>query len=61
MGPKNTEKLAQELPKMVPRGAEEGSKTIPNRKANEELHQDDHMAVLDPPGEGVPQFGATPG
>ena len=32
---------------MVPRWAGEGSKPIPNRKANEEAHQDDHMTTLD--------------
>ena len=37
---------------MVPRRAEEGSKTIPDRKSNEEPHQDDHMTGLGPQGKG---------
>ena len=37
---------------MVPRGAEERSKTIRNFKSNEETHQDDHMTDLDAPGGG---------
>ena len=32
-------------PKIVPRRAEEGAKTIPNRKSNQEAHQDDPKTV----------------
>ena len=35
--------------KIVPRRAEEGAKTIPNRKSNQEAHQDDPKTVLGPP------------
>ena len=37
-------------PKIVPRRAEEGAKTIPNRKSNQEAHQDDPKTV-----QGAPQ------
>ena len=47
---------------MFPRGAEKGSKTIPNRKSNEKAHQDEHMTVVNAPGGGgtpslVPPYG----
>ena len=45
-GPKSN----QERPKMVPRKAEEDAKTIPNRKSNQEAHQDYPKTVL-----GLPQ------
>ena len=35
-------------PKMVPRRGEEGAKTIPNRKSNQEAHQDDPKSVRGP-------------
>ena len=34
---------------MTPRRAEEGAKTIPNRKSNQEAHQDDPKTVLGSP------------
>ena len=44
---------------MVPRRAEEDSKTIPDRKLNDKPHQDDHMTGLSSQGTGYPQFGVT--
>ena len=51
--PQEGRKWHHKRPKMVPRRAEEGAKTIPNRKSNQEAHQDYPKIVL-----GSPQ-GAT--
>ena len=45
---------------MVPRRAEESEKAIPNRKSNEEPHQDEHMTALDPPKAANAHFSPTP-
>ena len=57
-----TENWAQEgrkwhpkRPKIVPRRAEEGAKTIPNRKSNQEAHQDNPKTV-----QGAPQGRFAP-
>ena len=54
--------MAPGAAKNGPKTAEEGSKTIPDRKSDEEPHQDDHMTGLGPQGEGgtpslVPPYG----
>ena len=47
--PQEGRKWHHKRPKMVPRRAEEGAKTIPNRKSNQEAHQDYPKTVLGPP------------
>ena len=44
--PQEGRKWHHKRPKMIPRRAEEGAKTIPNRKSNQEAHQDDPKTVL---------------
>ena len=44
--PQDGRKWHHKRPKMLPRRAEEGAKTIPNRKSNQEAHQDDPKTVL---------------
>ena len=55
-GPKSN----QERPKMVPRKAEEGAKTIPNRKSNQEAHQDYPKSVLGPPQRPISTTARAP-
>ena len=43
--PQDGRKWHHKRPKMVPRRGEEGAKTIPNRKSNQEAHQDDPKSV----------------
>ena len=43
-------------PKIVPRRAEEGAKTIPNRKSNQEAHQDYPKTVLGLPHGAIRPF-----
>ena len=47
--PQEGRKWHHKRPKIVPRRAEEGAKTIPNRKSNQEAHQDYPKTVLGPP------------
>ena len=46
--PKEGRKWHHKRPKIVPRRAEEDAKTIPNRKSNQEAHQDYPKTVLGP-------------
>ena len=46
--PQEGRKWHHKRPKIVPRRAEEGAKTIPNRKSNQEAHQDYPKTVLGP-------------
>ena len=56
--PQEGRKWHHKRPKIVPRRAEEGAKTIPNRKSNQEAHQDDPKTVLGlPQGAIRPSFG----
>ena len=48
--PQEGRKWHHKRPKIVPRRAEKGARTIPNRKSNQEAHQDDPKTVL-----GLPQ------
>ena len=48
-GPQEDRKWHHKGPKIVPRRAEKGAKTIPNRKSNQEARQDDPKTVLGPP------------
>ena len=47
--PQEGRKWYHKRPKIFPRRAEEGAKTIPNRKSNQEAHQDYPKTVLGPP------------
>ena len=46
--PQDGRKWHHKRPKMVPRRAEQGAKTIPNRKSNQEALQDDPKTVRGP-------------
>ena len=54
--PQEGRKWHPKRPKIVPRRAEEGAKTIPNRKSNQEAHQDDPKTVLGPPQGAIRPF-----
>ena len=53
--PQEGRKWHPKRPKTVPRRAEEGAKTIPNRKSNQEAHQDNPKTV-----QGAPQGRFAP-
>ena len=56
--PQEGRKWHHKRPQMVPRRAEEGAKTIPNSKSNQEAHQDYPKTVLGPPQGAIrPSFG----
>ena len=54
--PQDGRKWHHKRPKMVPRRGEEGAKTIPNRKSNQEAHQDDPKSVRGPPKGAILPF-----